>query len=504
MMAAKELAPGVNLRELLAGIVELPPADDRPVLAVTADSRRVKPGSLFLARPGASHDARDYVDQALQAGATSVVVEAPSVHVTHRHAVPLIGVPDLAAWMGTITDRFYGSPSRQMWVAGVTGTNGKTSVSHFIAQALQQAMFSGTPCGLIGTLGYGILGALRPALHTTPDVVSVHRILAELRGQGAHHVVMEASSHGLEQGRLAGVAFDTAVFTNLTRDHLDYHRDMAAYGAAKRRLFQVPGLSHAVVNLDDATSAQIVDGLGTGVELIGFSLQGKARQPNLVAEQLQLSPTGLLLDVAGSYGRARLTSPLLGRFNADNLMAALATLLSLGMPLKEAAARLQAVRSVVGRMERFAGDEGQPAVVVDYAHTPDALAQVLATLREHCGAELWCLFGCGGERDPGKRGAMGAAAEALADHVVLTDDNPRGEDGDAIIRDILRGMKAPGAAVVERRRMTAIGNAIATAGPEDVILVAGKGHEDYQEVAGKRLPFSDMEQVQKALRGGKA
>jgi UDP-N-acetylmuramoyl-L-alanyl-D-glutamate--2,6-diaminopimelate ligase len=502
MMAARELQQGPGLRELLAGIVDHEGVDGRPVGGLATDSRQVQAGGLFLARPGAVRDARDYVDQAIAAGAVAVLMEAPAVMVEHRNGVPLIGVRGLVGRLGTIADRFFGFPSRQMWVAGVTGTNGKTSVTHFVAQALQAG---GEACGLVGTLGNGTYGALHPGRHTTPDVVTVHRILRELSDRGVGRAVLEASSHGLEQGRLDGITFDVAVFTNLSREHLDYHRDMAAYASAKGRLFRVPGLRYAVVNMDDPAAPAMLEGLAAPVELVGFSLAGERRRAALAATRVELGPTGLVLEVSATGAKARLASPLLGRFNAANLMAALATLTTLGVPLEEAAARLEGVRPVAGRMERFAGGSHQPLVVVDYAHTPDALGQALRTLRQHCGGRLWCVFGCGGERDRGKRPEMGRAAQVHADQVVLTDDNPRGEDGDAIIGDILSGMMAPAKAVVERRRELAIAGAVEAAGAGDVVLVAGKGHEDYQEVCGRRVPYSDRVVVEALLaRGGDA
>ncbi len=498
-MAAETLKLTPRLRGLMAGIVNVEPRYDRVLGGVASDSRLVQPGDLFLARRGATNDARDHVETAIARGARAVVFEAPSPMMSSRSGVPLIGLPDLPGWMGTLADRFYRHPSRTLWVAGITGTNGKTSVAHFIAQALQEGLGRGVPCGVLGTLGYGPLGALRPAAHTTPDVVTTHRLLAELRDQGIRHAVMETSSHGLVQGRVSGVAFDVAVFTNLSRDHLDYHRDMAAYAEAKRTLFHSPGLRHAVVNVDDPAADSMLDGLASGVEVTGYSLRGDSKRAGLVATHLETTPAGLALTVTTPRAAGRLQSSLLGRFNATNLLAAVATLLALDMPLDEALVRLESVRAVPGRMERFGGGSEHPLVVVDYAHTPDALAQVLSTLQEYCGGELWCVFGCGGDRDRGKRAEMGAVAERAAHRLVLTDDNPRGEDGEAIIRDILGGMKAPGAAVVERRRDAAIRGAIESAAAGDVVLVAGKGHEDYQEVAGERRPFSDRAVVGLAL-----
>ncbi len=499
MMVAEQLRPGSRLRQLLRGIVDIEPSYDRPLGGITADSRQVGEGDLFLACRGTTRDARDYIDAAIAQGAEAIVLESSTTEVTSREGVPLVGVPALSRWMGTIANRFFDHPSAAMWIAGITGTNGKTSVSHFIAQAMQE-----TRCGVMGTLGYGVLGSLQPAGHTTPEVVTVHRLLAELRDGGVRHTVMEASSHGLAQGRVSGVAINLAVFTNLSRDHLDYHGDMLAYADAKRSLFRIPGLEAAVANMDDPASERILDGLATGVDVLGYSVRGDRKRAAVVVEDLVTTPAGMTLTVTSPYGSGKLESALLGRFNAANLTAAFASLLTLGMPVEEALKRLQSVRVVPGRMERLGAVSGRPSVVVDYAHTPDALGQVLTALREHCDGELWCVFGCGGERDRGKRPEMGAIAEKLADKLVLTDDNPRGEDGDAIIRDILAGMNAPAVVVVERRREEAIRGAVEATGPGDLVLVAGKGHEDYQEVAGERRPFSDRAVVRRALGGGPA
>ncbi len=499
MMAAEALNLTPRLRGLLAGIVNIEARYDRVLGGVVADSRLVQPGDLFLARRGAVTDARDYVQTAIARGARAVVYEAPAVMMTTRSGVPLVGVPDLPRWMGTVADRFYRHPSRSMWIAGITGTNGKTSVAHFIAQALQDGLDRGVPCGLLGTLGYGPLGALQPSAHTTPEAVTTHRVLGDLRDQGIRHAVMEASSHGLEQGRVSEVAFNVAVFTNLSRDHLDYHRDMAAYADAKRSLFQTAGLGHAVVNMDDPACERMLDGLAASVEVMGYSLSGDMKRASVVATQVEKSPAGMALTVSTPRAKGRLQSTLIGHFNAANLLAAVATLLALGMPLDEVLVRLKAVRAVPGRMERFGGVSGRPLVVVDYAHTPEALAQVLDTLQEHCGGRIWCVFGCGGERDQGKRPQMGAVAERAAHRLVVTDDNPRREDGDHIVRDILAGLKAPAAAIVERRREEAIRGAIAAAGADDVVLVAGKGHESYQDIAGERRHFDDREAVGRAL-----
>jgi len=498
--------PAVRLSDLLEGIVELPPRYDPGVSGLALDSRAVRPGDVFCAVVGGAVDGRSYVGAALGRRAGAVLQEAAGPSIEVRHGVPVIGVPGLAGHLGLLADRFFGHPSAGMWVAGVTGTNGKTTVSHLIAQVLAEPSRGGgvaTPVGVIGTLGYGLHGALVGGRNTTPDALTLHRLLAELRGQGARHAVMEVSSHALDQGRANGVAFHVAVFTNLSHDHLDYHRTLGAYAEAKRRLFRFPGLRAAVVNLDDPVGASILAELHPSVVALGYSLRGHPRAA-LRARALAIGPHGIRMEVQTPAGEGWIESALLGRFNASNLLAALGALLTVPLPLSTALESLGRAAAVRGRMERLGGVGGAPLVVVDYAHTPDALEQVLATLREHCSGALTCVFGCGGERDRGKRPEMGRVAERLADRLVITDDNPRGEDGDQIVAEVLAGLATPVRALVERDRARAIEVAVAGAGPEDVVLVAGKGHEDYQEVGGARRPFSDQAVARAALARGQA
>ncbi len=503
-MRAAALAPatGVPLGSLLQGMADLPARYDRRITGLALDSRTVRPGDLFFALVGGATDGRRFVEEALARRAAAVAQEAPAASLEARHGVPVIGVPGLDQQVGRVADRFYGHPSADLWVAGVTGTNGKTTVSHLVAQALG-GEGSGPRCGVVGTLGSGLFGELRPSRHTTPDAITLHRLLADLRGRGVRHVAMEVSSHALVQGRVNGVAFDVAAFTNLTRDHLDYHGSLEAYAEAKRRLFHFPGLKAAVVNLDDPLGASILARLDAGVDALGYSLAGAPRA-RVRARTLEVGPAGLRMEVSTPAGHGVLESPLLGRFNAGNLLAALGMLLTLRLPLPGLLAALGQARPVAGRMERHGGREGQPLVVIDYAHTPDALESVLATLREHCRGRLACVFGCGGERDRGKRPEMGAVAERLADEVLVTDDNPRREDPDLIVADILGGMARPERARVERDRARAIALAVAGAGAGDVVLVAGKGHEDYQEVNGQRRPYSDRAVVRALLDGRSA
>ncbi len=483
------------LRELLEGIARVPGVANREVHGLQVDSRRVKPGDLFLAAPGMVSDGRDFIGDAVASGAGAIVYETDDGFVLRGAPVPAFGVSDLRQRIGIIADRFYGAPSRRLVVIGVTGTNGKTTCTQLLAQALDQPP---KRCAIVGTLGYGFPGALNASMHTTPDAVTVHRLMADFIGQSAAHVAMEVSSHALEQGRVKGVAFSVAMFTNLTRDHLDYHGDMAAYGLAKARLFDVEGLKYAVINHDDAFGRSLLAGVNAQIKTLSYGIEGG----DVRALAVTPLPDGLLLRIATPDGETELHSPLIGRFNAYNLLAVLATLLALGVKLEDAAERLSKARAPTGRVERFGGLKGLPLVVVDYAHTPDALEKILLALREHTRGKLWCVFGCGGDRDRGKRPAMGEIAERLADRVVLTDDNPRHESGQDIIADIIGGMRASPKVIRDRR--AAIETAISGAGENDIVLIAGKGHEDYQQVGDQRLPYSDREAVRELLEGAEA
>lgn len=479
-----------QLRDLLDGLVRVSDTIYCEVRGLQVDSRRVKSGDLFLAAPGMVADGRDFIGDAVASGAKAIVYEAGDSYKFPGAPVPSFAVSGLSQKIGIIADRFYDAPSRQLIVVGVTGTNGKTTCTHLLAQSLDQAP---KHCAVIGTLGYGFPGALNTAIHTTPDVITVHRLLADYLAHGATYVAMEVSSHALDQGRVKGVAYSVAIFTNLTRDHLDYHRDMASYGLAKAGLFAVEGLKYAVINHDDDFGRNLLAGVSTHIKTLSYGINGG----DIRAHNVRPSSAGLALSIATPYGETELHSPLIGRFNAYNLLAVLATLLALGVELEEAAARLSKAHAPTGRGERFGGMKGLPLVVVDYAHTPDALEQMLRALREHGRGKLWCVFGCGGDRDRGKRPLMGKVAERLADVVVLTDDNPRHESGDAIIADIRGGMRTTPQVIRDRRAATAA--AINGAGEGDIVLIAGKGHEDYQQVGEARLPYSDRTAVRELL-----
>ncbi len=468
--------------------------------SLCADSRAVAPGDVFVAFPGARADGRRFIADAVARGAAAVLwerqgAEAPAI------AVPNLAVDDMQALSGWLAHLVYGRPSEKLWTVGVTGTNGKTSVSQWIAQAFAQLE---RRCAVIGTLGCGFPGHLEESLNTTPDALALHRLFAGYLAQGAQAAAMEVSSIGLHQGRVNGVHFDVAVFTNLTRDHLEYHGSMEAYGAAKEQLFAAPGLKAAVLNLDDALGRKIArDLVGRGVPVTGYTLRGEVApgvDVLLAAENIAATPRGLRFTAVTPQGRADIEAALVGEFNVANLLAVMGTLLASGVPLHRAAAVLRRLTSSPGRMQAVGG-EGQPLAVIDYAHTPDALDKALTALRGTAvarGGRLVCIFGCGGNRDPGKRPQMGDVAARRADAVILTSDNPRDEDPQAILADIVRG--APGARTIADRG-EAIRAALAEADARDVVLIAGKGHESYQEIAGRRLPFSDVDCAVAALAG---
>jgi UDP-N-acetylmuramoyl-L-alanyl-D-glutamate--2,6-diaminopimelate ligase len=464
-----------------------------PVRRLRTDSRQVQRGDVFVALPGERTDGRRFIAQAVAAGAGAVIWEARGHQWDASIEVPNLPVAGLRHRLGALAAHVYGNPSRQLWMAGVTGTNGKTSCSHWIAQALNAV---GRRTAVIGTLGNGFPGALSAATHTTPDAIAVQEQLAALRAEGARCVSMEVSSHGLDQGRVNGVTFSAALFTNLSRDHLDYHGTMERYGAAKAKLFGWPGLRHAVVNLDDGFGAQLAASIDrTQVDVLGYGF-GKGE---ISGHRLDLSQRGLSLEIETPWGPAAVRSKLIGGFNAANLLGVLGVLLAAGVDLQDAVRAMADLEPVAGRLQMLR-EPGRPLVVVDYAHSPDALQKVLETLRGvlEPGARLICVFGCGGDRDAGKRPLMGEIATRLADEAVVTSDNPRSEDPLAIIDQIVAG--AHPNHHVEADRAQAIRRAVCGARAGDIVLVAGKGHEPYQEIGGVRYPFSDAAVARAALR----
>jgi UDP-N-acetylmuramoyl-L-alanyl-D-glutamate--2,6-diaminopimelate ligase len=480
------------------------------VTGLAADSRTLAAGEVFLAYPGLRHDGRNFIPGALERGAAAVLWERAGFEWNPGWKVPNLGIGDLHALAGPLAHEVYGRPSERLWTIGVTGTNGKTSCSHWIARACGAC---GARTAVVGTLGTGFPASngesmkLEAGPNTTPDAVDLHRSLARLLAAGAQGVAMEVTSIGLDQGRVNGIAFGAALFTNLSRDHLDYHGDMESYARAKQRLFETPGLVHAVLNLDDVQGVHLARTLtGTGVNRAGYSCYagaaaGAGLERYAEAHAIDVSARGIAFTVRSSWGEARIESALLGRFNVSNLLGVLTTMLVSGVPFERATAALATLRPVPGRMQQIGG-RGKPLVVVDYAHTPDALEKALVALRDVArasGGRLVAVFGCGGERDRGKRALMGAVALRHADSIIVTSDNPRGEDPAAIIAEVTAALPAAHEAIEDRR--VAIARAVASANAADVVLVAGKGHETYQEIAGKKLPFSDVFEVQQALAG---
>jgi UDP-N-acetylmuramoyl-L-alanyl-D-glutamate--2,6-diaminopimelate ligase len=478
----------MKLSALLTSIAEI--NLDYEIEGLCLDSRKTKPGDLFIALNGALQHGLQHARQALDNGAVAVAYDPEGIKDVLLVMAGFIPITDLNQQLGEIAARFYGRPSQKLDVIGITGTNGKTTCSQLVAQAIKD-------CGVIGTLGWGEPGQLNSTANTTPDALAVQRILQTLARQGKKTVAMEVSSHGLEQGRVNAVDFKGAVFTNLSRDHLDYHGSMQAYLQAKLALFKKPTLQFAVVNLDDSNSAAALEVLPGHVKCWGFSLDGRraARVECLEARNAQHSAAGIQFDVHWAGQRARATTDVVGAFNLQNVLTVLCVLLAMDWPFGEAVAQLAHLKAVSGRMEAFGG-AGKPAVIVDYAHTPDALEKVLLAARGH--GELWAVFGCGGDRDKGKRPQMGRIAETYADHVVVTDDNPRSEASEAIIQDILTGCLSNKISIINDRN-TAINTVIQQATPDDCVVIAGKGHENYQEIKGVKIPFSDQAVVNQAL-----
>ncbi|MBE2211536.1 MAG: UDP-N-acetylmuramoyl-L-alanyl-D-glutamate--2,6-diaminopimelate ligase [Xanthomonadaceae bacterium] len=473
------------LSQLLPDVPGIPA--DLQVTGLVMDSRAVRPGDAFVAIAGFGAHGLGFVEQAHERGAAVILFEPPAPSDLPAPA-DAIAVPGLRARMGDMANQFHGAPSKAMTMVGVTGTSGKTSTVQLIAQAFEKI---GLRTGTIGTLGAGLHGQEIATGFTTPLVLPMHAMLADLRDAGAQAVAMEVSSHALDQGRVDAVHYDIAVFTNLTRDHLDYHGDMTTYGAAKAKLFSRPGLRAAVINRDDAFGRQLLDSLRTPIRGIGISASGDVAA-DIAATGVTLDARGIGFDLRIGDRTRYVQSPLLGRFNIDNLLTVAGVLLAEGRGFDEIVEVLESLQPVAGRMNRLGGDGVLPLVVIDYSHKPDPLEQALQSLRAHLKGELTCVFGCGGERDRGKRPQMAAIAEKLSERVIVTDDNPRGEDGDAIVADIVAGFEKPEAAVVLRDRRAAIARAIGDATADDIVLVAGKGHETYQEVAGVKHAFDDM------------
>jgi len=519
MVEQKSTTSGYPLDKLLDGFVVAGSVIDPrcQVMGLSLDSRKVEQGFLFIACRGTQQHGLVYAKVAIERGACAIAYEKKPVDqedisefldALSLTDIPVVGVNELTVKTGFIADRFYGRPSKALRVCGITGTNGKTSCSHYLANMLSQS----TKVALMGTLGNGLYGKLQATSNTTPDAITVHRFMADMLEQNASDVVMEVSSHGLAQGRVNGVHFDIAIFTNLSRDHLDYHNDMTSYGQTKQKLFAMPGLRYAVINADDKFGLELLETLPDTVQSVAYSLSDAMNadasilRSNLMhlgcvqGSDLQFTDKGLSMHVSSPWGDTVVKSGLYGRFNAENLLAVLATALLNGIRLADAVNGIAEIKSVAGRMEHIGSNVKQPTVIIDYAHTPDALQQVLEAVRSHSQQKLWCVFGCGGDRDLGKRPLMGEIADKYADEIILTDDNPRSESGADIIRQIRSTIKREKNLTVEQDRTAAISYAIKNAKQGDVVVIAGKGHEDYQLIGDKRLPFSDVGTAQKILK----
>ena len=503
MNTAEIMARQMRLSELLEKELDLESNLDVELTGIETDSRLIETGDLFLAYKGASQDGRSFIFDAIEKGAYAVLVEADLVwsDIQIKEGIPIIPIDKLSTKISKIAARFFDYPAANLTLIGITGTNGKTSCCQFIGECLSMLEYK---CGISGTLGYGISG--EPFTYdengpgTTPDAITVQRIFEEARIQNADAMVMEVSSHGLNQDRVNVNEFNTAVFTNLSRDHLDYHGGMTAYGEEKRKLFLSPHLEIAVVNMDDMFSAKILNSLAKNVKSFTYSLHNP--KADVFPRALEFNRSGFSLDVVTPWGEGSFSSSLAGSFNVSNLFAVLTTVVATeagkpGFDFKNILEKVASVSPVRGRMEILT--DHPVSVVVDYAHTPDGLKNALSALRQHYKGNIWCVFGCGGDRDKGKRPLMAEIAEKHANKIIVTDDNPRTEASEAIIKQILSGFSSNAEVVVESDRALAIDYAITHADEKDVVLIAGKGHEEYQDVGGNRMVFSDVKQARVSL-----
>ncbi len=511
MMTANHIPLKILLSKLLDGFVEVKDFVTIVVEDVVLDSRNVQNNSLFIALPGATVNGREFIDAAIESGASAVIwgceqgaVPIPVAWRVNKDGlkVPVIAIEDLTNKVGKIADRFYQGPSKKMQVIGITGTNGKTSCSHFIANALGES----STTGVIGTLGWGQLDNLHISSHTTPDVVTCHKWLAEMQQQGVKFVAMEVSSHALDQGRVDNIAFDSAVFTNLTHDHLDYHGSLEEYARTKARLFTMEGIRYAVINIDDTFGRKLQSQISKNIQVLSYGLKNESTQPDIYANNILQTELGLEFDLHTPAGNIKITSPVYGLFNVYNLLATAGILLINKTSLNDIASKLNLVQTVNGRLSiveqsSLATQVPHRTIIVDYAHTPDALKQSLLTMHEHFSQPIWCVFGCGGDRDKEKRPIMGAIASELAEHVIVTSDNPRNEDAEEIINDILSGISNSENVITKVDRREAIYAALSKAKDNEVVLIAGKGHEAYQQIGENRFPFNDADVVTDYLQG---
>ena len=492
----------MTLSSLLMGMVELPGLPECVISGITEDSRKVAPGYLFLAKAGLSKSGRQHIEQAIELGAAAILYEAGEQNdsgdlpVTDTVMVPVVGLEKMA---GFIVSGFFGAPSELLDIVGVTGTNGKTSCCHFLMQAL------GHHCAMVGTLGVGNESNLKPTGYTTPDSVALHAFFNDWKSSGGKQVAMEVSSHALAQGRINGTGFFGAVFTNLSPEHLDYHHSMASYAEQKQKLFQFSSLGFAVINRDDPWAEKMQSALSPETALIRYGM-GEPKQrkteteTEIWASEVETGSKGIRFNLHVGNRNKPLKTRLIGAFNVSNLLAVSGVLHALGWPIERIIEACSRLRPVPGRMQMVPSGSSDPTVIVDYAHTPDALENVLSELNQQVVGRLYCVFGCGGNRDREKRPVMARIAEKYCHQVYLTDDNPRFESGELIIKDILKGFKAPRKVRVIRDRKAVIQKVVERAGADDIVLIAGKGHETGQLIEGTVLSFSDEEEVRKALR----
>ncbi len=494
--------PGMLLSELLADFVAIESLPPLVISNIASHSDQITPGSAFIALPGISSNGIDYAIDAVKAGAVAVIYDGADEYSQQR--VPLLRKQVDACWVpveqleranGFIVSRFFGDPAQAMTIVGITGTDGKSSVTHLVVQALSRI---GKKCASIGTLGYGIANDLVPDSLTTPDAVSLQARLHEFRQKRCEYVVMEVSSHALEQFRVNGCDFDIAVLTNLGRDHLDYHGSHESYAAAKARLFHEFELSGRVVNADDAFGQQLSRAVDAK-SLIRYSTAGEGRS-EVSLKSREISASGQNLVALTPLGEITAVTALLGDFNVENTLACIGTLIALGLDRQQIETAVKDLKPIPGRMEKFSGGAGRAAAVIDFAHTEQALRACLQACRGHTEGQLWCVFGCGGDRDRGKRSGMGRAAEELADRIIVTDDNPRNESPEKIVGEILAGMENPERACVVNNRQAAIEYALSQAAPGDLVVIAGKGHEQEQIIGNERRPFSDRHVVRRILQ----
>ena len=500
MMTAEKMNFSKSLSELLIGLVDSDVSIN--VTGVAIDSRLVNEGDLFMAYRGSTVNGVDYIVDAIKAGAIAILVDKDEVFESASLSVPVISVANLRKQAGVITSRFYDEPSKQVHLVGVTGTNGKTTVSYMIAQV----MFAlGKQSAVIGTIGNGPFGRIESDKTTTPDPVKLHSLFANWTND-IDAVAMEVSSHALDQGRVAGAEFDTAIFTNLSRDHLDYHESIEEYADAKFLLFKSPGLKNAIINIDDEYGLKFLDKLPDYLNVIAYSTRFKRLETTnnniqfVYCESIDAEKLKTTLNVKSPWGQVVIETSLLGAFNIDNCLVAFSALCLSGLTAKEVAKALSEFKGVPGRMEYFSKQDN-PLLIVDYAHTPDALEKALQALKPYCSGKLHCVFGCGGDRDTGKRSEMGSIVESLADHIVITNDNPRTESEEVIVEHILEGIKDKSNVTVTYDRSEAITSTFLNADVDDIILVAGKGHETTQQIGTTFYPFSDRELARRLTEG---